>query len=96
MEEIKKTVLNVGKNLLDTALKLVKAGAEGAANVLGRLAGHAVAFVRDQGGAVVKSAGAKVKQVAADNRQTLLLIAAAVSGLVMIASLVGFLLGRKK
>ena len=58
--------------------------------------GHAVVFVKDQTGALVRTAGGKAKEVARDHRQTLLLIAAVVSALALIASLLGLLLGKKK
>ena len=81
---------------LDSALTLVRATAEATANLLGRAAGHAVVFVKDQTGALVRTAGGKAKEVARDHRQTLLLIAAVVSALALIASLLGLLLGKKK
>ncbi|MBQ6117369.1 MAG: hypothetical protein IJL08_08655 [Oscillospiraceae bacterium] len=96
MEELKKTLLETGKNTLNAALSLVRTTAGATADLLGRAAGHAVKFAKEQGGELVKATGGKVKTAAQDHRQGLLLIAAAVSGVVMIASLVGYLLGRKK
>ena len=96
MENIKNTLLETGKKVLEAALKLVRATAEATANLMGRAAGHAVVFVKDQGGALVRTAGGKAKEMAKDHRQGLLMAAAIVSGLVMAASLAGLLLGRKK
>ncbi len=96
MEQIKETLLATGKKALNSALTLARATAEATANLLGRAAGHAVVFVKDQTGALVRTAGGKAKEVARDHRQTLLLIAAVVSALALIASLLGLLLGKKK
>jgi len=96
MEQIMTTLTDTGKKLLGSALGLVRATAEATANLLGRAAGHAVVFVKDQTGALVRTAGGKAKEAARDHRQTLLLIAAAVSALALIASLVGLLLGKKR
>ena len=96
MEQIKETLLATGKKALNSALTLVRATAEATANLLGRAAGHAVVFVKDQTGALVRTAGGKAKEVDRDHRQTLLLIAAVVSALALIASLLGLLLGKKK
>lgn len=95
MEQIKTALLETGKNILNAALSLVRTTAGATADLLGRAAGHAVVFAREKGGALVKTAGGKAKAAAQDHRQVLL-IAAAVSGAVMIASLTGYLLGRKK
>ena len=96
MEQLKKAVLETGKTLLQGALGLMRTTAEATANLMGRAAGHAVVFAKDKCGALVKATGGKVKAAAQDHRQGLLLIAACVSGAVMIASLLGYLLGRKK
>ena len=96
MEQLKETVLETGKNLLRSALGLMRTTAEATANLMGRAAGHAVVFAKEKGGALVKSAGCKVKTTVKDHRQGLLLIAACVSGAVMVVSLIGYLLGRKK
>ena len=96
MEQLKETVLETGKKLLRSALGLMRTTAEATANLLGRAARHAVVFARDKGGALVKATGGKVKAAAQDHRQGLLLIAAAVSGVIMAASLIGWFLGRKK
>ena len=96
MEQIKTALLETGKKMLQGALALVKATATATADLMGRAAGHAVVFAKDKGGALVKDAGGKIKTAAKDHRQGLLLIAACVSGVIMAASLIGFLLGRKK
>lgn len=96
MEQIMTTLTETGKKLLSSALTLVRGTAEATANLLGRAAGHTVVFVKDQTGALVRTAGGKAKEVARDHRQTLLLIAAVVSGLALIASLAGLLLGKKR
>ena len=96
MEQLKKTVMETGKKLLQGALGLMRTTAEATVNLMGRAAGHAVVFARDKGGALVKSAGGKVKATVKDHRQSLLLITAAVSGVIMAVSLIGWLLGRKK
>ncbi len=96
MEQIKNSLLEAGRKLAQSALALVRATAEATANMMGRAAGHAVVFAREKGGELVRSTGGKAKTAARDHRQGLLLIAAAVSGAVMIASLTGYLLERKK
>ncbi len=96
MEQIVTTLTETGKKLLQAALKLVRGTAETTANMLGRAAGHAVVFLKDQTGALARTAGGKAKAVARDHRQTLLIIGAAISALALIASLAGLLLGKKK
>ena len=94
MEQIMTTVSETGKKLLGAALNLLRTGAE--ASLAGRTAGAAAGLVKKQAGALARTAGDKAKTVARDHRQTLLIIAAAVSALALIASLAGLLLGRKK
>lgn len=96
MEQIKSFLMEMGKKTGKAALSLIRTGAETAADVMGRAAGHAVKFARDKGGALVRSAGGKVKSTVKEHRQGLLLIAACVSGAAMAASLIGWFLGRKK
>ena len=96
MEQLKETVLETGKKLLKGALGLMRTTAEATANLMGRAAGHAVVFAKEKGGELVKTTGGKVKTTVKDHRQGLLLIAACVSGAVMVVSLIGYLLGRKK
>ena len=96
MEQIKSSLLEAGRKLAQSALTLVRATAEATANMLGRAAGHAVVFAKDKGNALVKTAGGRAKAAAQDHRQGLLIAAAAVSGVVLAASLLGLLLGRKK
>lgn len=96
MEQIKSFLSELGKKTGKAALSLIRTGAETAADVMGRAAGHAVKFARDKGGELAHAAGDKVKTTAKEHRQGLLLFAACVSGAVMIASLIGYFLGRKK
>ena len=96
MENSKNTLLETGRKVLEAAWGLIRTSGEATANFMGRAAGHAVVFVKDQTGALVRTAGGKAKEVAREHRQGLLTAAAIVSGLVMAASLIALLLGRKK
>ncbi|MBE6990799.1 MAG: hypothetical protein E7426_08695 [Ruminococcaceae bacterium] len=96
MEELKDTLVETGRRVLTTALQLLKDSADAAGSFLGRAAGHVVAFASNTGSTAVKTVAGKVKTFTRDNRQTLLLIGAVVSGLLMAASLIGFLLGKKR
>ncbi len=95
MEQIKNSLLEAGRKLAQSALILVRATAEATANMMGRAAGHAVVFAKDAAGKLTKAAGSRVKTAAQDHRQGVLLIAAGVSGAVMLASLLAYFLGRK-
>ncbi len=96
MERIKETLLELGRKLGKGALALVRTTATTTADLLGRAAGHAASFAKEKGGQMVRCAGDKVKTTAKEHRQGLLLIAACVSGVALVASLIGYLLGRKK
>ncbi len=96
MEQIKTTVIEAGQKALQAALALMKGTAAATADLMGRAAGKAAGFMKEQTGALVRTAGGKAREVARDHRQTLLIIGAVISGLALIASLAGLLLGRKK
>jgi hypothetical protein len=96
MEQIMTTVTETGKKLLGAALNLLRTGAEAGLSLAGKAAGAAAGLVKEQAGTLARTAGDKAKTVARDHRQTLLIIAAAVSALALIASLLGLLLGKKK
>lgn len=96
MEQIKSFLMELGKKLGQGALALLRTGAKTGVELVGSVAGKAASCAKEKTGELVRSAGNKVKSTAKEHRQGLLLFAAAVSGVALIASLIGYAMGREK
>lgn len=85
MENVMSFLKDMAKKAADFLLCVVKTTATSTTKLLAKGSGKAAAFV-----------GGKVKKVAVDYKQPLLLVAMAVSAAAMLTSGVFYLLGRKK